>query len=891
MQGSIADPSADTKPMREVLVVDPAVGQSQVLLNGLRDGIDVVYLAPTGHALGQIAEALAGRPGVSTLHILGHGEAGALLLAGERLDADELVRRPAALASMAAALAPDATVVLYGCAVMAGATGRSFVDRLEAELGVAVVASAKPVGAAALGGTWDLPGLPTLDRLAFSQAAREAYAGMLASTTGTAGNDALTGTAAADDISGLDGNDVISGLAGDDTILGGLGNDTLWAGEGADRVSGEAGNDTLYGGDGTETLYGGDGNDFLYGQTDADLLFGDDGNDGVSGGDGNDSLYGGGGNDTLISATGNDVMYGGEGVDWLWGQHGNDVAYGGAGSDTVSGDAGEDTLFGEAGDDTLYGGSANDLIYGGDGNDVISGMAGADTLFGGDGNDTFSGNAAAFNEDTIGDFVVADTIVITGTDLSSLNGTAASGTIDLGGGNTLTLAGVTSANGTFAAVHGGGNTTITLTAPSGSGGGGGSSSDLVVNDANSDTTGGSRTVSNTGGTSGSAAIVQNTGNNGNVVTATLPPSVSITSEGPATAQSGTAASDTLISAIDVRDTVGESGAIGSTQGFLNSLGPAAPLDVRTIVPTVGSGITNDDPIAITGTSGGTQVEAFVIDMRSIAGKTLQVDNIEFVSVMGNATVTGGAGNNYAVGDDNAQFMSLGAGDDTLYGGGGADTIGSADGNDVLLGEAGADRINGGVGNDTLWGGLEADVVYGNQDGDLVYGNQSDDTLFGGQACDTLFGGQDTDVVYGNLADDVLYGNLADDTLYGGQGNDLLYGGQSGDGMDVLVGGEGDDTLNGGEGADSLIGGCGRDLFVIGDVGGADTITDFDGMSGDRVQIAAHANGTSIDSFAELQAAASDMSDGGVQIALGSGNSLQLMGVSSGELQADWFVFV
>src|SRR3546814_10824018 len=104
---------------------------------------------------------------------------------------------------------------------------------------------------------------------------------------------------------------------------------------------------------------------------------------------------------------------------------------------------------------------------------------------------------------------------------------------------------------------------------------------------------------------------------------------------------------------------------GSTQGFLNSLPPTTPLDIRTFVPTLTGGTTTDDPIVFTGSGDPNQVEAFVFDMRSIDGKFLQVDNIEFVSIVGFAHVTGGAGDNYAVGDDNAQFISLGVGDDTL----------------------------------------------------------------------------------------------------------------------------------------------------------------------------------------------------------------------------------
>ncbi len=311
------------------------------------------------------------------------------------------------------------------------------------------------------------------------------------------------------------------------------------------------------------------------------------------------------------------------------------------------------------------------------------------------------------------------------------------------------------------------------------------------------------------------------------------------------------------------------------------------LDVRTIIPTQGSGVTTDDPIVITGTSSGSQSEAFVIDMRSISGKVLQIDNIEFVSIIGSATVNGGAGNNYATGDDNSQFISLGEGDDTLYGGEGSDTIGSGGGNDSLFGDGGADLVFGGTGNDSLWGGTEADVVYGNQQDDLLYGNQSSDTLYGGQDADTAYGGQDSDLLYGNFGGDMLYGNLGADTLYGGQGSDALFGGQD---NDLLVGGLGDDTLNGNLGNDTISTGEGSDLIVVQKDGGIDVVTDFDGAAGDRIQIAANANGTAIDTFAELQAAATNNSAGNVEIALGSGNTLTLNGVTVSEPQSGWFTF-
>ncbi|MEQ8394645.1 DUF4347 domain-containing protein [Thalassobaculum sp.] len=865
----------------ELLVIDAAVSDSALLVDGLRPGIEVLHLVPGGRGLEQIAAHLAGRRGVTALHILSHGEPGALLLAGDRIDLPALAMRHGVLSDLAETLAADASVVLYGCSVAAGRLGRGFLEYLEASLGVDVAASVSPVGAAALGGGWTMRSRDgAAVELVFADEARAAFPGLLANTTGTAGAEVLSGTAGDDTISALDGNDTVSALDGNDLLYG------------------DAGNDTLYGGGGVDTLYGGVGNDFLYGETGNDLLFGEDGNDGMSGGDGDDTLYGGVGNDTVIGSSGADRLYGAEGNDWIWGGKADDLLYGGNGADTLTGGDGADSLYGEADDDVISGASGEDILFGGDGadtlrgqaqndtlsgglgNDVLSGGAsddvmsggggddllyggsGFDTLMGGSGNDTFTGSASDHNNDTISDFAVGDSIVVTGADLSSLNGTAAGGTLATGS-NGVTLNGITSVSGTYSAVFAGGNTTITLVAPVvDNGGGGGGGGTLVVNDTTpSNTTGGARVISNSGATPGSAPIVQNTGNNGNVVTATLPGSVSITSDGPAAAQSGDDAVTTLISAIEARGSTGEAGLTGNAQTFLTRLGTSSMLDIRTILPTQSVGITTDDPIVISGSSGSSQSEAFVIDMRSVSGKELQVNNIEFFSIIGNARVTGGAGNNYAVGDDNSQFIDLGEGDDTLYGGSGADTV---------------------------WGGTDADVVYGNVDNDVAYGNQGSDTLFGGKGNDVVFGGQDADVVYGNLSDDVLYGNLADDTLYSGQGDDLLYGGG---GNDTLIGGLGNDIFQGGIGNDLISTGVGSDVITVQADSGVDTVTDFDGASGDLIQLQSNINDGSIDTFAELQAAAIDNADGNVEIALGGGSALILMGVNTGQLQSDWFTFV
>lgn len=637
-------------------------------------------------------------------------------------------------------------------------------------------------------------------------------------------------------------------------LTGGSANDTMRGGNGADIIHGGAGNDTLYGGSistdaGNDTLYGGAGNDFLYAHDGDDLLFGEAGNDGLSGGDGNDTIWGGDGNDTTIGGNGDDLHYGGAGNDWMWGQNDNDTLYGGDGNDTISGDAGNDLLFGDAGNDTISGGAADDTIWGGDGDDSLLAGAGIDQLHGGAGNDSFRGSATDHNGDSIADFTIGDSIVVTGTDLTALDGKAASGTIDLGGGNSLTLTGISSASGNFKVVLAGGTSTVTLVAPVATEE---PSNPVTVTPTeptiptapgnDGDTSNQAQTISNTGTTPGTAALVQNTNNNGNTVVASLPGNTVVISEGPSQAQTKTDALTSLVSSIQTRGSSSEGQLVGGAQGFLTNLAQTTTLDVRTIVPT-----TTDSKlstaIVITGSTGGDQSEAFVIDMRSLpSGSYLRLDNIEFASVMGATTVNGGAGQNYVVADEASQYIMLGADDDYIDGGAGDDTVGSADGNDTLLGGAGNDSVFGGAGNDSLDGGDGFDTL----------------DLTGGGA---------------NFAQ----GGLQSDTILGGDGGDQLRGGK---GHDSIVGGAGDDVIYAGQGNDTLTGGAGADLFVL---KGFDanfsnavltpTITDFQ-QGTDRLAVE---NVT----LAELQAAIASqtVTETGVVIAV-AGATLTFLGISA-----------
>jgi Ca2+-binding RTX toxin-like protein len=164
------------------------------------------------------------------------------------------------------------------------------------------------------------------------------------------------------------------------------------------------------------------------------------------------------------SATpGDDILNGTDFADVLSGGAGNDSISGNAGRDWLDGDVGHDTVVGGADGDLLYGWEGDDTLNGGDGDDFLFGEAGADTLTGGPGNDALTGgldaNVFTFGANSGTDHVLdfepgVDKISIaTGTAIASpqdalahlsadADGTAV---LDLGGGSSVTLIGVSAA--------------------------------------------------------------------------------------------------------------------------------------------------------------------------------------------------------------------------------------------------------------------------------------------------------------------------------------------------------------------------------------------------------------------------------------------------------------
>jgi hypothetical protein len=150
------EPPTEKARPTEVLFIDSTVTDPAVIAGAVRDGVEVIAIPAGADSLDYMVDSLAGRSGLTAIHLASHGADGTLLLGGETLTLGDLTDRADDWAALGAALAPGGDLLLYGCDIGAGAEGRAYLDRLATLTGADVAASDDSTGAESLGGDWDL---------------------------------------------------------------------------------------------------------------------------------------------------------------------------------------------------------------------------------------------------------------------------------------------------------------------------------------------------------------------------------------------------------------------------------------------------------------------------------------------------------------------------------------------------------------------------------------------------------------------------------------------------------------------------------------------------------------------------------------------------------------
>lgn len=210
---SISGNMADVLSARhEIVFVDPALQEVDKLLqdlglvnaDGTNNGVEVVRLNAVQDGIQQITDVLAGKQGVTGMHVLSHGSSGNLKLGSGHLNSDNLAGYSEQLTSWGNALTTEADILLYGCSIADGVAGVDFVNDLARITGADVAASVDNTGNLSLGANWVLEsstGLIESPTLATNNSSSYDY--LLAPLTfidDGAGNITVTGTAGIDDV-------------------------------------------------------------------------------------------------------------------------------------------------------------------------------------------------------------------------------------------------------------------------------------------------------------------------------------------------------------------------------------------------------------------------------------------------------------------------------------------------------------------------------------------------------------------------------------------------------------------------------------------------------------------------------------------------------------------
>ncbi|MFK8035808.1 MAG: DUF4347 domain-containing protein [Hyphomicrobiales bacterium] len=141
---------------KTIVFVDAAVSDLSGFLNLDDPRLEFLLIDSNEDGIGQIADALAGRSDVESVHIISHGQAGALLLGSSSVNRGDLSGYSAEMAIIGDALSDGGDLLIYGCNVAEGEIGQKFIQSISRMTGADVAASSDWTGDTSQGGDWEL---------------------------------------------------------------------------------------------------------------------------------------------------------------------------------------------------------------------------------------------------------------------------------------------------------------------------------------------------------------------------------------------------------------------------------------------------------------------------------------------------------------------------------------------------------------------------------------------------------------------------------------------------------------------------------------------------------------------------------------------------------------
>ena len=140
---------------KELVFIDSALPDYSTLVNAAGD-VEIHVINASEDGLNQIAEILQGRRDIDVIHIIGHGAQGVMTLGETTLGKDNLSYYSTQLDRIGQSLSSNGDLLLYGCNIAEGDSGKAFVEEIAAVTKADVAASDDTTGSGSLGGDWQL---------------------------------------------------------------------------------------------------------------------------------------------------------------------------------------------------------------------------------------------------------------------------------------------------------------------------------------------------------------------------------------------------------------------------------------------------------------------------------------------------------------------------------------------------------------------------------------------------------------------------------------------------------------------------------------------------------------------------------------------------------------
>ncbi|WP_234572360.1 DUF4347 domain-containing protein [Rhodohalobacter sp. 614A] len=141
---------------RELIIVDRAVQDTDVIFKQSRPGVDIVEVPAGSDGMVELMKILSNYSNLDAVHIVSHAEAGAIYIGGQRIDRSELEEDMAGFAAINHAIREGGDLLLYGCDLAQDTAGEEFLEIIRNNTHADVAASSDLTGNAEFGGNWDL---------------------------------------------------------------------------------------------------------------------------------------------------------------------------------------------------------------------------------------------------------------------------------------------------------------------------------------------------------------------------------------------------------------------------------------------------------------------------------------------------------------------------------------------------------------------------------------------------------------------------------------------------------------------------------------------------------------------------------------------------------------